>query len=74
MASLAATVIFLISAIVGTYTDALLAVTFWITFVLAQMGVEHKSNHVGLFHTLSVLRTVRLLAILSGTTVSDADP
>ena len=57
-----------------TRTDALSVISFWITFVLAQTGVEHGSYHIGLFRALSVLRTARLLAITSGTTVSDADP
>jgi hypothetical protein len=44
-------------------------IAFWITFILAQTGVEHGSHHIGLFRALSVLRTARLLAITSGTTV-----
>jgi hypothetical protein len=57
-----------------TRTDALSVIAFWITFVLAQTGVEHGKHHIGLFRALSVLRTARLLTITSGTTVSDADP
>jgi voltage-dependent calcium channel len=56
-----------------TRTDALSVISFWVTFVLAQTGVEHGSHHIGLFRALSVLRTARLLAITSGTTVSDTD-
>lgn len=52
-----------------TRTDALSVIAFWITFILAQTGVEHGSHHIGLFRALSVLRTARLLAITSGTTV-----
>jgi hypothetical protein len=42
-------------------------------FVLTQMGIRHGSHHTGLFCVLSMLRTVRLLAITSGTMVSGAD-
>jgi len=52
-----------------TRTDALSVIAFWIAFILAQTGVEHGSHHIGLFRALSVLRTARLLAITSGTTV-----
>jgi hypothetical protein len=49
-------------------------IAFWITFVLAQTGVEHGAvHHIGVFRALSVLRTARLLSITSGTTVSDYD-
>ncbi|KAF8489571.1 Ion transport protein-domain-containing protein, partial [Russula emetica] len=52
-----------------TRTDAVSVVAFWITFVLAQTGVEHSATrHLGLFRALSVLRTARLLSITSGTT------
>jgi hypothetical protein len=55
-----------------TRTDAVSVVAFWITFVLAQTGVEHSAaRHLGLFRSLSVLRTARLLSITSGTTVGD---
>lgn len=57
-----------------TRTDAVSVVAFWITFVLAQTGVEHSaSRHIGVFRALSVLRAARLLSITSGTTVSDYD-
>ncbi len=57
-----------------TRTDAVSVVAFWITFVLAQSGVEHStSRHIGLFRALSVLRTARLLSITSGTTVGGYD-
>lgn len=49
-------------------------IAFWITFVLAQTGVEHGAvHHIGVFRALSVLRIARLLSITSGTTVSDYD-
>ncbi|KAI0247528.1 Ion transport protein-domain-containing protein [Lactifluus subvellereus] len=51
-----------------TRIDAVSVITFWITFVLAQTGVERGKHHIGLFRALSVLRTARLLAITSGTT------
>jgi hypothetical protein len=41
-----------------------------VTFVLATAGIERVSQHIGVFRALSVLRTVRLLTITSGTTVS----
>lgn len=57
-----------------TRTDAVSVVAFWITFVLAQTGVEHSATrHLGVFRALSVLRTARLLSITSGTTVGDYD-
>lgn len=57
-----------------TRTDAVSVVAFWISFVLAQTGVEHSATrHLGLFRALSVLRTARLLSITSGTTVGDYD-
>jgi len=57
-----------------TRTDAVSIVAFWITFVLAQTGVEHgAARHLGVFRALSVLRTARLLSITSGTTVGDYD-
>jgi len=52
-----------------TRTDALSVIAFWIAFILAQTGVERGNHHIGLFRALSVLRTARLLAITSGTTV-----
>ena len=54
-----------------TRIDALSVIAFWITFILAQTGVERGKYHIGLFRALSVLRTARLLTITSGTTVSD---
>lgn len=53
-----------------TRIDAIAVVAFWITFILAQTGVERGQYHVGIFRALSVLRTARLLTITSGTTVS----
>ena len=52
-----------------TRIDAIAVVAFWITFILAQAGVERGRYHIGIFRALSVLRTARLLAITSGTTV-----
>jgi voltage-dependent calcium channel len=54
-----------------TRIDAVSVIAFWITFILAQTGVERGNHHIGLFRALSVLRTARLLTITSGTTVSD---
>jgi voltage-dependent calcium channel len=57
-----------------TRTDAVSVAAFWITFVLAQTGVEHSAaRHIGVFRALSVLRAARLLSITSGTTVGDYD-
>ena len=53
-----------------TRIDAIAVLAFWITFVLAQTGVEHGRYHIGIFRAFSVLRTARLLTITSGTTVS----
>jgi hypothetical protein len=53
-----------------TRIDAIAVVAFWITFILAQTGVERGRYHIGIFRALSVLRTARLLTITSGTTVS----
>jgi voltage-dependent calcium channel len=53
-----------------TRIDALSVIAFWITFILAQTGIERGNHHIGLFRALSVLRTARLLSITSGTTVS----
>jgi len=40
-------------------------------FMLAVTGTERGKYHIGLFRAMSVLRTTRLLAVTSGTTVSD---
>ena len=53
-----------------TRIDAIAVIAFWITFILAQTGVERGRYHIGIFRALSVLRTARLLTITSGTTVS----
>lgn len=53
-----------------TRIDFIAVVSFWITFALAVTGVERGTYHIGIFRALSVLRTARLLAITSGTTVS----
>jgi hypothetical protein len=53
-----------------TRIDAISVIAFWITFILAQTGLEHGRYHIGIFRALSVLRIARLLAITSGTTVS----
>lgn len=50
--------------------DFVAIVSFWITFILASVGVERGTHHIGIFRAMSVLRTARLLAISSGTTVS----
>lgn len=51
--------------------DFIAIVAFWITFVLAEVGAERSSGkHIAVFRALSVLRTSRLLAVTSGTTVS----
>lgn len=53
-----------------TRIDFVAILSFWITVVLASSGVERNQYHIGLFRAMSVLRTARLLAITSGTTVS----
>ena len=52
-----------------TRIDFVAIMSFWITFALASSGVERNQYHIGLFRAMSVLRTARLLAITSGTTV-----
>ena len=52
-----------------TRIDFIAIVSFWICFVLAVTGAERGTYHIGIFRALSVLRTTRLLAITSGTTV-----
>lgn len=44
---------------------------FWVSFVLATLGLERGTYHIGVFRALSVLRTARLLSITNGTAVSD---
>ncbi|OBZ73074.1 Calcium-channel protein cch1 [Grifola frondosa] len=51
-----------------TRIDFVAIVSFWITFALATGGVERSTYHIGIFRSMSVLRTARLLAITSGTT------
>ncbi|KAJ4481205.1 Ion transport protein-domain-containing protein [Lentinula aciculospora] len=41
---------------------------FWISFILAMLGLEDGTHHIGVFRALSVIRTARLLTITSGTT------
>ena len=53
-----------------TRIDFVAVMSFWISFGLSMAGVEHGTYHIGIFRALSVLRTARLLAITSGTTVS----
>lgn len=53
-----------------TRIDFIAITSFWITFALASAGMERDEYHIGLFRAMSVLRTARLLAITSGTTVS----
>lgn len=43
---------------------------FWTSFILAMLGLEDGTHHIGVFRALSVIRTARLLTITSGTTVS----
>ncbi len=52
-----------------TRIDFIAIMSFWIAFALASAGVERNEYHIGLFRAMSVLRTARLLAITSGTTV-----
>ena len=52
--------------------DMLAIVGFWVSFLLAMLGLERGEHHIGIFRALSVIRTARLLAITSGTTVSYA--
>ena len=54
-----------------TRIDFVAIVSFWIMFMLAVTGAERGRYHIGLFRAMSVLRTTRLLAVTSGTTVSD---
>ena len=49
--------------------DFIAVLSFWVTFGLSMAGVERGNYHIGIFSALSVLRTARLLAITSGTTV-----
>lgn len=56
-----------------TRIDFVAIMSFWISFGLAMAGVEHGAYHIGIFRALSVLRTARLLAITSGTTVRFGD-
>jgi len=49
--------------------DFIAIVSFWVMFGLAIAGIERGKYHVGIFRALSVIRTARLLAITSGTTV-----
>ena len=51
--------------------DFLAVIGFWVSFALATGGLERGSQHIGIFSALSVLRTARLLAVTSGTAVSD---
>ncbi|KIY67001.1 hypothetical protein CYLTODRAFT_376891 [Cylindrobasidium torrendii FP15055 ss-10] len=48
--------------------DLLAIVGFWTSFILATLGVEHGSHHIGIFRAFSVLRTARLLTVTTGTT------
>lgn len=53
--------------------DFVAITSFWISFVLSMVGVERGAHHIGLFRAMSVLRTARLLALSSGTTVSTSN-
>ena len=58
-----------------TRIDFIAIVSFWITFALASTGMERNPEfHIGVFRAMSVLRTARLLAITSGTTVRSREP
>ncbi|KAI6152729.1 Ion transport protein-domain-containing protein [Pisolithus thermaeus] len=48
--------------------DFIAVVAFWVSFILASVGVERGTYHIGIFRALSVLRIARLLAVSSGTT------
>jgi len=52
-----------------TRIDFIAIVSFWITFRLAMSGIERGRFHIGIFRALSVIRTIRLLTITSGTAV-----
>ena len=50
--------------------DFIAIVAFWICFILATSGMERRPDrHIAVFRALSVLRTSRLLAVTSGTSV-----
>ena len=49
--------------------DCVAIVAYWISFALAETGLEAEKN-IYIFRALSVLRAARLLTITSGTTVS----
>lgn len=50
--------------------DFIAILCFWVAFGLAEGGIERGvGRHVSVFRALSVLRTSRLLAVTSGTTV-----
>lgn len=51
--------------------DFLSILCFWISFALATGGIEKGSTHIGIFRAISILKVSRLLAVTSGTTVSD---
>lgn len=51
--------------------DSVAVFGFWVSFVLATLGLERGTYHIGIFRALSVLRTARLLGITNGTAVSD---
>ncbi|KAF8646018.1 hypothetical protein AX16_007443 [Volvariella volvacea WC 439] len=51
--------------------DFVSIIGFWITFILAEMGLERGGPggyHIGIFRAISVIRTARLLTITAGTT------
>lgn len=50
-------------------TDFLAVVSFWIAFIISEVGVE-ETHHVFIFRMLSCLRIIRLLNLTSGTSVS----
>ena len=51
--------------------DSVAVFGFWVSFVLATLGLERGTYHIGIFRALSVLRTARLLSVTNGTAVSE---
>ncbi|KAG9312661.1 Ion transport protein-domain-containing protein [Chiua virens] len=47
--------------------DTVAVIGFWVSFVLATVGLERGAHHIGIFRALSVLRTARLLSVTNGT-------
>ncbi|KAG8215839.1 Ion transport protein-domain-containing protein [Butyriboletus roseoflavus] len=47
--------------------DSVAVFGFWVSFVLATLGLERGTYHIGIFRALSVLRIARLLSVTNGT-------